>query len=492
CNIHRFLLFLFFEVFYRAYFSFIMIENFKKTILYAIKILRLISDHIMLKNFHEFRDPIHTFIKMDSTEKKVLESFPFQRLRYIRQLSTTYLLYPAANHSRFEHSLGVMELASRVFDTITDPDNLNKEISELIPEIRNDDAKRYWRRVLRMAALCHDIGHLPFSHGAESELLPEGWDHEQITKDLIVSPEMKEIWSAIKPPLTPNDIAKLAIGPKKLTTEHFSDWEALLSEIIVGNSFGVDRMDYLLRDSHHIGVAYGQFDHYRLIDTIRILPSPPEGPDETGTSKETTLGIEQGGLQSAESLLLARYFMFSQVYYHRVRRIYDIHLRDFLKEWLPGGYFPINIHDFLRLTDNEVLSAMYNACLDETIPGHDSAKRIIERSHFKRVYEYTPDNKIPNEKINLDAPGDIYKALKEEYGEDKLRFDQQKPKSGANDFPVLRSDGRVVSALSLSESLNHIPPVRAEFIFAHPDISNEATQWVEKNKKRFIELKGEQ
>jgi len=443
----------------------------------------------MTKNFHEFRDPIHTFVKMDSTEKRVLESFPFQRLRYIRQLSTTYLLYPSANHSRFEHSLGVMELASRVFDTITNPDNLHKDIKDLIPEIHDEDAKRYWRRVLRMAALCHDIGHLPFSHGAESELLPKDWDHERITKELILSPEMKKIWSSIKPPLTPDDIAKLAIGPKKLITDPFTDWEAILSEIIVGNAFGVDRMDYLLRDSHHIGVAYGRFDHYRLIDTLRILPMPPEGPQEKGQSKETTLGIEQGGLQSAESLLLARYFMFSQVYYHRVRRIYDIHLRDFLKAWLPGGFFPINISAFLEISDNQVLSAMYDACMNRAKPGHDAAKRIIERSHFKRIYEFNPDDL----KINPYSSIEIYKALKDEFGAKQLRFDHQKPKSSDNNFPVLRNDnGKIVSALSLSETLNHIPSARAEFIFADPEISNNVIKWLEKNKKKIIELRGEE
>ena len=201
------------------------------------------------------------------------------------------------------------------------------------------------------------------------------------------------------------------------------------------------------------------------------------------------LGIEQGGLQSAESLLLARYFMFSQVYYHRVRRIYDIHLRDFLKQWLPGGYFPTNIKSFLALTDNEVLSAMYVACVNEANPGHDAARRIIQRSHYRRVYEFNPDDL----KINPYAASAIYKELKDEFDERQLRFDHIKPKSSANNFPVLRSDnGKIVSALSLSETLNHIPPARAEFIFADPEISNEVTKWVEKNKKRIIELKGEE
>ena len=91
-------------------------------------------------------------------------------------------------------------------------------------------------------------------------------------------------------------------------------------------------MDYLLRDSYHAGVAYGRFDHFRLIDTLRIIPS--ESDRAVAASK---LGVEAGGLHSAEALLLARYYMYSQVYCHPIRRIYDIHLQDFLASDLAGG-----------------------------------------------------------------------------------------------------------------------------------------------------------
>ncbi|GAB6286478.1 MAG: hypothetical protein STSR0009_26790 [Methanoregula sp.] len=156
---------------------------------------------------------------------------------------------------------------------------------------------------------------------------------------------------------------------------------------------------------------------------------------------------------------------------------------------MPGGYFPTNIKDFLALTDNEVLSALYAACVNETKPGHDAARRIINRSHYKRIYEFNPDDL----KINPDAAGTIYKKLKDEFDENQLRFDQQKPKSSANNFPVLRSDnGKIVSALSLSETLNHIPTARAEFIFVDPKISKTVTKWLEKNKKRTLELKGDE
>ena len=141
---------------------------------------------------HEIRDPVHGFIRLDSDERAVLDSKPVQRLRNVHQLAMEYLVYPGATHKRFEHSLGVMDLAGRVYDTITRSDLVHDEIRRLFREdIESEDQKRYWRRVLRMAALCHDIGHLPFSHAAEVELLPEGWTHEAITAELIRSPELQ-------------------------------------------------------------------------------------------------------------------------------------------------------------------------------------------------------------------------------------------------------------------------------------------------------------
>jgi uncharacterized protein len=162
-------------------------------------------------DIHEIRDPMHVFVRLDSHEREVLNSHPFQRLRHIHQLALTYLVYPAATHKRFEHSLGVMELAGRVFDVVTR--NVTDQVRNALPPLRNRDELRYWRRVLRMAALCHDIGHLPFSHAAEKQLLPDGWDHERLTCKIIASPEMRSIWESITPPLRYEDVIKLAVGP---------------------------------------------------------------------------------------------------------------------------------------------------------------------------------------------------------------------------------------------------------------------------------------
>ena len=142
------------------------------------------------KHTHEFRDPIHQLIKCDAAERSVIDSRPVQRLRNVHQLATSYLVYPGATHKRFEHSLGVMELAGRVFDVIANPETVHPTVRELVPEISDTDGLPYWRRVVRMAALCHDIGHLPFSHAAEHALLPDGWSHERLT--VAVDPQPRD------------------------------------------------------------------------------------------------------------------------------------------------------------------------------------------------------------------------------------------------------------------------------------------------------------
>lgn len=276
-----------------------------------------------IKREHEFRDPIHNFISLDRQRRHLVDSEAFQRLRQIHQLALTYLVYPGASHKRFEHSLGVMHLAERVFSIVTSPKNRHNETEHIFPDEHNLEQ---WRIALCLAALCHDLGHLPFSHAAEKELLPNGEDHESLTLALIDSEHMADVWSD-GAYINKEHVKKLAVGVKKYRNATFTDWEAVLSEIISGESFGVDRIDYLLRDSYHLGVAYGKFDHLKLIESLRILPKSTE----EGGSREPSLGVEVGGLHSAEALLLARYFMYEQVYLHHVRKIYDYHLIEFIR-----------------------------------------------------------------------------------------------------------------------------------------------------------------
>jgi HD superfamily phosphohydrolase len=317
------------------------------------------------------------------------------------------------------------------------------------------------------------------------------------------------------------DVAKLALGPKKFgprkhRQESFDEWEAILAEIIVGDAFGADRMDYLLRDSYHAGVAYGRFDHYRLIDTLRILskPRPEDGGQDTpgsGTSEptapraagpaparpgeevrgeraETTLGVTEGGLHSAEALLLARYFMYTQLYFHPVRRIYDIHLKEFLKRWLPGGAFSTKIEDHLNLTDNEVMAAILAAARDRTHPAHDPARRIVERDHYRKVYQRNPDDVA----VNPEAAQAVATNLAMNFKGTNVYYDVYKERSRPLNFPVLTPDGRVVSSLALSETLRHLPVVAVDFVFVAPEHRQEAEQWLQGNPKSAIQRKDEE
>ena len=428
----------------------------------------------MSKNIHELRDPIHVFAYFDSDERSVINSRPFQRLRYIHQLALTYLVYPGATHRRFEHSIGVMELADRVFSVVTNPFNVHQKVAGIIPQ--RDDLRSYWRKVLRMAALCHDLGHLPFSHAAEKELLPKGWNHERLTVELLRSPEMRYIFSNMTPPIKVEDVVKLSVGEKELSKFEkvtYTPWESILAEIITGNAFGVDRIDYLLRDSHHSGVAYGKFDHYRLVDTLRILPVHNDEDDYD----EPMLGVEVGGIHSAEALLLARYFMFTQLYFHSVRRIYDQHLKDFLLAWLPDGKYATDMEQHLAMTDNEVTTGISQVSREPGHPAHDIARRIMTRRHFKVLYERNPDDLARN----ANAVRAVYDATCQEFGEDAVRCDDPPPGSSQSpNFPILKSDDRIVWSRQESQILkDKLPPITVGRVYVTPEIRDKARRWIE-------------
>lgn len=480
----------------------------------------------MRKQYHEIRDPIHDFVRFDTQERRVVDSRPFQRLRHIHQLGTTHFVYPAANHTRFEHSLGTMALATRVYDTITSPEHLTDDIRDRLPQVADEDRLRYWRRVLRVAALCHDLGHLPFSHAAEADLLPHGVSHEALSDAFIRSDEMEAIWTQMEPTPTAARVSKLALGFRKYSVLYPADpwdlWEAVLAEIIPGNAFGVDRMDYLLRDAHHLGVAYGKFDVHRLVDSIRILPPAPSGePEEvadaphdpaapvgaegagwarvagnatTGDrtdaqeqSRELGLGIEEGGLQCAEGLLVARHFMFAQVYFHHVRRIYDLHLKDFLLESRGGETLPVETVELLKLTDNEIMSAMLAACHNDQAAGHAPARRILQREHFRRVYSPSPADRD----LCIECGPQVAQALRAEFGDTEVLYDYGKPTGGPEDFAVQLSSGEVASSTSLSDLIAEMPSVRPDFVFVAPGLAEKARHFIKENRETILTDQGE-
>ena len=445
----------------------------------------------MASAVREIRDPVHNFVHVSANERRVMDSRPFQRLRNIHQNSMTYLVYPGASHKRFEHSLGVMHLAGEMFDVVTDDDKVSEAVKEILPA-RSELA--YWRTVLKMAALCHDMGHLPFSHAAE-DLLPAGFSHEHMSRAFIESELMEPVWDSLTMPVRIEDVVKLALGSKKAQGLNLSPWEEILADLITGDIFGADRIDYLLRDSLHIGVAYGRFDHHRLIQTLKILPPPATPPNteaaaegvivDPGESSVLELGVERGGLESAEALQLARYFMFSQVYFHRVRMIYDIHLKDFLAEWLAeehGGVFPTDPTVLINLTDNEVMTALLFAARTEGAPGHEPARRIILRQHFKDFYRRRPGDV----EIFAEAAKAICEEAMSEFGAENVRYADGR-KSGIPETFAVENDGQVVASTSLSDAFGNLPQPKGEFVYVAPELRTKARKWVEEHGPDIIQ-----
>jgi HD superfamily phosphohydrolase len=335
----------------------------------------------MMKKY-EIRDPIVGFIAFNEWEKEIINSAPFQRLRRIRQLALTDMVYPGALYSRFEHSLGVMHLATLMFDAIVS-NNRNKKILETEMKYREAGLERD-KQMIRLAALLHDIGHAPFSHASE-EIMPTNpktinlYQHEDYSvaiingplKSIIEDHEINENNYKIKA----EEVSALLEGkPSILKGKIF--WKTLIS-----SQLDADRGDYLLRDSHHIGVKYGVYDYQRLLNTIALGIDPESG--------DVILGVDEGGWHVAEAVVLARYQMFTQVYFHKTRRAYDYHLKEALQSLLPGGKLPSpqQIEDFLKLDDFYIWELLKKN-------GKNShCRAILERKHIRKIYS-TPE--IPN------------------------------------------------------------------------------------------------
>ena len=298
------------------------------------------------------RDPIHGFIRADPLEAALVSSPPLQRLRSIRQLGLAHLVFPGAEHSRFCHVLGAMELAGRVYDAVA-----AKSDGLLPTELRSLE-----RRAVRAAALVHDLGHAPFSHSAE-ELFEGGIDHEQMTRNMLTLPEVEAAFEHHGEGLTVDHVVALLTGGR-------SDVERLLAQIISGE-LDADKMDYLLRDSLHCGVRYGTYDLDRLLDTIEPIEDP-----ETG---QWGLGVEEGGVHALEALVMARYYMFTQVYFNVTGKAMELHLNEWLEE--TGRLWPADPQAFLAHDDITATVEM-RAC--------DSvhARAITEREQFPLAYEF--------------------------------------------------------------------------------------------------------
>lgn len=308
----------------------------------------------------EVRDPVHGFIYLSEQEMKIVNTAPFQRLRYIRQLALTYMVYPGAEHSRFAHSLGVLEFSTKMFDTL-----MMKHQSDL--KWSRARAKRN-RQLLRLAALLHDTGHPPFSHASEDLLCAKS--HEEISREIMLSDPVAGLLDGFKKSYGINsaDVADF------FSAENIEEDIAFLKEIFSGE-VDADKLDYLYRDSLFTGVHYGRFDYQRLIQSLCLFKEEKFG--------NYIMAIERGGLHALEAMVLARYFMFTQVYFHRIRRAYDHHLLDFLKRHI--NKYPVSLNEYLKCDDNYVFGLIRKNSRDEV------GRRIITRNPFVEAFT-TPEH----------------------------------------------------------------------------------------------------
>ncbi|WP_290597145.1 MULTISPECIES: HD domain-containing protein [unclassified Archaeoglobus] len=212
----------------------------------------------------EIRDPIHGFIHLNDAEKKLIDAEPFQRLRNIKQLGLTCYIYPGATHTRFEHSLGVMHVTTQIVRSILNKHD-RKDLAEYLGIVNAEHLEARLKTTTRLAALFHDLRHPPFSHSSESLLKIE---HEEYSAEIIET-YYDELLKPFDRTVSVEDLSFLITkGKRRLGGDSLM---SLIQEIISGE-IDADRMDYLLRDSHYTGVAYGNFDYNRLVETLTITP----------------------------------------------------------------------------------------------------------------------------------------------------------------------------------------------------------------------------
>jgi HD superfamily phosphohydrolase len=291
------------------------------------------------------KDSVHDHIEVTGVAEALLDTPAMQRLRRVRQLGTVSLVYPSANHTRFEHSLGVYHLASEAVDHLG---------------VGGQTAER-----VRAAALLHDVGHSPFSHNVERLLARHTGKLHDDVGELVASGRVGAVLR--EHDLDPAAVAALVAG------------EGRYGQLVSGE-LDVDRMDYLVRDAHHTGVPYGTIDHGRLVREL--------------TFHDGELVLAEGNVQTAESLLLARALMNPTVYQHHVARIGKAMLRLATERLIQAAdYDPATVR---RWDDADLL-----VTLRRTDATADLADRLTTRDLYKRAV-WAEIGDVPESLFNAD------------------------------------------------------------------------------------------
>ncbi|MCQ2738018.1 MAG: HD domain-containing protein [archaeon] len=337
------------------------------------------------------RDSIHGNLPIYEFELGVLDYPQVQRLRRIKQLGFISLIYPGANHSRFEHCMGTMHLASKLADNL--------------------ELDQYDKDLVRIAGLLHDIGHAPFSHAAEAVL---GFPHEELSAYVIKETSIKD---KLSEKFNVNDIVDIINGKGRLGP-------------IISGELDMDRMDYLVRDSHYTGVAYGVIDTERLINNLKL-------------ERELILDIK--GVQAAEAALAARYQMYPSVYQHHTTRILNAMFRRALKDLMDQGL--IVAKDMYKYDDSDVVSL----CRASTGLSKDLMERLDNRRLLK-VAKSEPVNTFEYPERIFKIPKDKITKAEEEISED-FGIDRDYVFLNLPDYPHFNE---MKTLVSLGDKLYHL------------------------------------
>ncbi len=325
------------------------------------------------------RDPIHGTLPVSADEAAVVDTVWYQRLRHVRQLGFGELAFPGATHTRHAHSLGAMHVVGRLFDALAARSDLPESV------------RQRFRTAVRLAVLCHDLGHMPLSHASERIAPPraalglQAWTgpdggqarHEDFTVKLLLDTDLADLVAARvgDQGITGEALAALVTGrtpPGGLDFRYGgADWSPLLRALVSGE-LDADRMDYLLRDSFYTGVNYGRFDLDWLVQNLH--PAERDGRVELALSRSAAFAFED--------FLLSRHHMFLSVYLHHTAVSFDWMLEAYYRE-APGEFeIPPDPAGFLRTDDVALLSALRRS-------SNRWAQRIVRRQGFKLLAQFT-------------------------------------------------------------------------------------------------------
>ena len=327
----------------------------------------------------EIKDPVHGYVYITEQEKNIIDSYPVQRLRRLRQLAGSEYVYPGANHTRFEHSVGVMYLAGRVVE--------NPNISEVVSE---EEAE-----MVRIAGLLHDVGHGPFSHVFEHLLDKEEKTHEDMTQWIVKNSELDPILERIG--YDSEEVGRLAVGILHKPGKTYLDQ-------IISSAVDVDKQDFVVRDTYHTGAEYGFIDIFRLIHALDVLSE--------------NLAVDLGALSALESLIIARIESFKSIYFHRVGRAAQIMLAMAMERANPElGLTSFKTpEEYLAMDDYTVWTMLKNCKKSCGIINNLERRRMLKCAYERTFYE--KDTMVSNifgrERYRKQLQADIAKEAKVE------------------------------------------------------------------------------